>query len=70
MPRLDGLDLSRMLRQRQQALPIMMLSANNHSQAVLKAAGVNHFLAKPCDMVHLKQTLSQVLADRNPTIEI
>src|SRR3990172_4885639 len=46
MPDMDGLELTRIIRQTMPSLPIIGISANCHERKFI-AAGANHFVSKP-----------------------
>lgn len=63
MPKLDGLQTTRILRSRGFNLPIIVLSAANFAEdrAASSAAGSNAHLAKPVHLPELLNTLQQLL---------
>ncbi len=68
MPRLNGLELTRQLREqaRWRALPVLMLTSRNsdkHRQSAL-ALGVNTYLCKPCPDAQLLAALQALLVPR------
>ncbi len=65
MPRMDGLELTRHVRQRPQwhALPVLMLTSRSHEKhrALAHKAGVSAFKTKPYQEGELLDTLAQLL---------
>jgi two-component system response regulator MprA len=61
MPRLNGLDLTRLLRSQQVMIPILALSSDSAVAADALAAGATRFLAKPVSVRVLRQTLLDLL---------
>jgi signal transduction histidine kinase/ActR/RegA family two-component response regulator len=68
MPEMDGLAATRVLRSQEhtRALPIIALTANafEHSENECLAAGMDGFLAKPLDLIKLKNIIAQYLPEQ------
>lgn len=68
MPEMDGLAATRVLRsqERTRILPIIALTANafEHSENECLAAGMDGFLAKPLDLMKLKNIVAQYLPEQ------
>jgi PAS domain S-box-containing protein len=67
MPVLDGLQATRLLREKGYAKPIVALTANAFSSDIefCLEAGCNEFLSKPIDQVKFSETLSHYLASHS-----
>jgi CheY-like chemotaxis protein len=65
MPRLDGVGLTRAIRQRGNTVPIIMVSGQAAETfiAAAKDAGVNHYLRKPVDVGTLLGVMSRLGID-------
>jgi two-component system, sensor histidine kinase SagS len=68
MPEMDGLAATRVLRSQEhtRTLPIIALTANafEHSENECLAAGMDGFLAKPLDLIKLKNIVAQYLPEQ------
>ena len=68
MPEMDGLAATRILRSpaHTRTLPIIALTANafEHSENECLAAGMDGFLAKPLDLIKLKNIIAQYLPEQ------
>lgn len=64
MPRMDGFTLVKRIRETNQHLPIIMISANATTRRVIEAmkAGASKFLAKPFTPDLLSQRIEEALA--------
>ncbi|WP_298816167.1 response regulator [Chloroflexus sp.] len=67
MPRMDGLDLVRTLRQNQSQVYVIMVTAFGTPDTEKKAfrAGVNEYLTKPFDFDELERRLQKYFARQN-----
>ena len=67
MPVMDGLQATRLLREKGYAKPIVALTANAFSSDIESCleAGCNEFLSKPIDQVKFSETLSHYLASHS-----
>lgn len=70
MPNLDGVSLCKRLRADAvfATLPILMLSGKTQKRAVQEglAAGANHYLCKPIDVIELLQSVRELLPAPSP----
>ena len=66
LPNLDGVSLCRRLRADQNDTPILILTAQNHSQAKVRGldAGADDYLAKPFDIEELLARIRALLRRR------
>jgi CheY-like chemotaxis protein len=66
MPEMDGLDATRLLRERGSVIPIYALTARamDGDARICIDAGMNGYLAKPLDLERLRQALSEVASVR------
>ena len=67
MPVMDGLQATRLLREKGYAKPIVALTANAFSSDIESCleAGCNEFLSKPIDQLKFSETLSHYLASHS-----
>jgi PAS domain S-box-containing protein len=67
MPKMDGLELTRLVRQADPAIPIAILTSNEDKDTVKSALnlGVNEFLNKPFEYPELIQCVENLLALRH-----
>lgn len=65
MPRMDGLELTQLVRRLDPALPIAILTSNEDKETVKSALnlGVNEFINKPFKAPELLQCVERLLAD-------
>jgi PAS domain S-box-containing protein/diguanylate cyclase (GGDEF)-like protein len=65
MPEMDGLELASKLREVNEEVAIIILTAYDDSDLVIKAInkGVNNFLVKPLNIDMLKKSLTKILSD-------
>ncbi|MFW6308206.1 MAG: EAL domain-containing protein [Campylobacterales bacterium] len=65
MPNMDGLELVHKLKEIDDEVAIIILTAYDDSELVIKAinSGVNNFLVKPLNMNMLKKSLNKILED-------
>jgi DNA-binding response OmpR family regulator len=65
MPGMDGIDLTRKLRQRGDTTPIIMLSGRDDAKIVAKArrAGVSDYIQKPIDAKALSASIDRALGE-------
>jgi len=66
MPRMDGLELTQLVRKLDPTLPIAILTSNEDKETVKSALnlGVNEFINKPFKAPELLQCVERLLADR------
>ena len=71
MPRMNGLDAARRIRaqQRNREIPIIALTADaaEKNQLDIARAGIHRYLIKPVSEDSLRQTVSELLAGKDPT---
>lgn len=69
MPLMDGLTLTKTLREKKNQIPIILLSSYSDQQTLLKAAncGIDGFIIKPIEIDNLLETFSKVLQRKTPT---
>lgn len=55
MPKVDGLELLQMIRQKWSKMPVMLMSGHGDGETAKKAKslGACHFIPKPLDLMHL-----------------
>lgn len=81
MPNMDGLEMSRQLRNLDAKIPIVLVSGNSDGETFLKSIeiGVNGYLVKPINLVTLVRELSRVmqpvlvereLAEKNKLLQV
>ncbi len=65
MPVMDGLEATRRIRDRDQSIPIIALTANVQQKDVdaCLESGMNYYMAKPFQKAELSETIEKVLAD-------
>jgi CheY-like chemotaxis protein len=61
MPIMDGISLTKAIRQEQPALPIIMVSGSSDMQQQACAAGASIFLRKPLEIQYLLQNIMHFL---------
>ena len=66
MPIMDGLEMTRAIKQISKETPVIILSAFSEKERLIKAidVGVDKYLVKPIDPDELMQTLQQVAKER------
>jgi PAS domain S-box-containing protein len=71
MPRMDGLELSQLVRKADPALPIALLTANDDQETMKSALnlGINRFLAKPFEQAELIACVEQLLTERSSQLD-
>lgn len=64
MPNMNGLDFTRILRAKGEALPILMVTTRSVREDIMAAvdAGVNSYIVKPFTPQTLKEKIDQLLA--------
>ncbi|WP_457608644.1 response regulator transcription factor [Nitratifractor sp.] len=62
MPGIDGLELTRRIRQRDPQVPIVILTAHSEKERLIEAIplGLSHYLLKPVDSAELLGTLGSI----------
>lgn len=63
MPRMDGIEATRCLRQRNQQSRILVMSVYEHMRAPALAAGADAFLIKDCGCDAIRQAIHQIVED-------
>jgi len=63
MPRMDGIETTRCLRQRNHKLRILVMSVYEHMRAPALAAGADAFLTKDCGCDAIRQAIHQLVSD-------
>lgn len=66
MPEMDGLELSRRLREESRTRDIPIIAVSGQAPARARAAGADVVLAKPCEPDRLLHVIEDVLNSRNP----
>jgi DNA-binding response OmpR family regulator len=66
MPKIDGIDLIKMVREKDRALPIVIITGygSEKNLAIAKSFGVSKILMKPCSVHDISDVLDTTL---NPT---
>lgn len=66
MPGIDGLDLTRLLRERAPGISVLLMTAFDDLPTVSRGMreGAEDFLVKPLDLHHLRAVVERVFADR------
>jgi DNA-binding response OmpR family regulator len=64
MPRMDGLQLLKAVKDADHRLPVVFISGFGEAETVVEAlkAGAENFLAKPLDLERLKRVIEQILS--------
>lgn len=63
LPDISGLEVLQALRQKKQATPVLVITANEDRSLVLKlvALGISDYLIKPVDIIKLQQRVQRIL---------
>jgi two-component system response regulator AtoC len=69
MPGMDGLQLIGAIRQRDGALPVILVTAQDHFAVEAKRAGAYDYLTKPFDVEALAMALDRALEARRLRVE-
>jgi len=71
MPRLDGMELIRLVRKADSSLPIAILTSNEDKETVKSALhlGVNEFLNKPFEAPELLACVDRLMLERSSRVE-
>jgi two-component system, NtrC family, response regulator AtoC len=69
MPGMNGLELIRALRQRDEALPVILVTAQDNFAVEAKRAGAYDYLTKPFDVDTLAMALDRALEARRLRVE-
>ena len=64
MPRMDGIEATRCLRQRHPQLHILVMSVYEQARAQALAAGADAFLTKDCGCDAIRKAIHQMMSDR------
>ena len=72
MPEMDGLTACRALRSRNQALPILMLTARHETEMRIAGLeiGVDDYMAKPFEPRELSLRITNILKRAQPTVPV
>lgn len=60
MPKMDGLEMIRAIRHYDPAVPMIAMSSDPERLSLAHRAGVQHLLAKPFDLVELRDMLNAI----------
>lgn len=63
MPRMDGLEATRILRQRNSHLRILVMSVYDHQRAPALAAGADAFLTKDSGCEAIRSTIQRLITE-------
>jgi DNA-binding response OmpR family regulator len=63
MPKIDGMDLIKMVRERNKEIPIIIITAfgSDRNRALAENFGVTKILSKPCSIVEITQAIETSL---------
>jgi hypothetical protein len=64
MPKMDGMECARTIRQQQKKMPIIAITGNadNYSMEDFQAAGINDYLPKPLNYDHMLEMVKKYLS--------
>jgi|GEM_PF-2580543 len=67
LPDCDGFDLAKALREKNPGLPIILITAYNHRDTVMRAlrSGLTDYINKPLNLRYLKRKVSQILEGKH-----
>jgi len=67
MPKIDGLEMTKLIREIDKDVPILILSAHTDSDFILEGIklGVSDYILKPLDLSGFIKTLSRVMHHKN-----
>jgi DNA-binding NarL/FixJ family response regulator len=66
MPRMDGIEATRILRQRDHGLRILVMGLDEHMRAQALAAGADAFLTKDISCDVIRSTIRRIIEDNTP----
>jgi two-component system response regulator AtoC len=69
MPGMDGLELLRVIRERDDTVPVILVTAQEHFAAQARRAGAYDFLTKPFDVEQLSMAIDRALEARRLRME-